>query len=304
MGEFAALASAALWAIASIIFAQLGRRISPVSVNFLKTTSALVALSITLVILEGYVFPPALQGVSLMWVGLSGVIGLAVGDSLYFMALAHIGARYLLVLWALTPAATAILAYLTLGEPITQGFVIGMPLTMVGIGLVLSDSKYKTTEEKSTTTKPLSWLGVLAGLGAVLCQAGGTVTAKMGGQDLSGLELAVVRLCFGGLALLIPLVVQGRFWSVLRVDIQDGVRIGWGTFLGTYLGIWLSMVAVQRAFTGVVATLQATSPLFALFMGRIFFKEPLTLRALLGSMIAVLGVAILTMHRFTHCRLL
>ena len=303
VGELAALASAALWALASVVFATLGSRVPAVSINLLKTGAAFLALGFTAILLEGPIFSAPLGALNWLWVALSGVIGLSLGDSLYFVALNYIGPRRLLILWALTPAVTAFFAEIWLKEPVTSGFLLGMTLTLSGVGLALVEHPRRPVKESrakdSGVLDPSKRyvgliLGGAAGIGAVLCQAGGTISAKLGGASLTSLELSVARLGFGTAALLVPGLLGLRrsgHWELITS--KELMQISIGTFLGTYLGIWLSMVAVQNAFAGVVATLQATSPIFVLPLARVFLNETVSREAILGAFVAVLGVAIL-----------
>lgn len=297
MGELAALASAALWAAASLIFASAGARMPAVTMNLLKTGLAFFGLALTSRVIEGHVFASDLAPSALGWLAASGVLGLTIGDSLYFASLQLLGTRRALVLWALTPAATAILGALFLSEPITAGFLFGFILTSAGVGIVLSER----AGAAGARAPIASWrwapvLGVLAGLGAVLCQAAGSVTAKLGGGGLSGLELAVLRLAFGTVALAVPGALGLRAGRA-NIDLRGLAQVGLATFIGTYLGIWLWMIALQNAFAGVVATLQSTSPVFVLPMARFALGERVGTRAGVGSALAVAGVAVLAWPR-------
>lgn len=291
VGEAAALASAVVWAGASLVFARVGARVPALTMNLVKTGLAFVGLVFTLWLAQGSIWP-AIEGRALMWVGLSGVIGLTIGDSLFFLGLARLGPKRSLVLWALTPATTALLASSLLDEPINAQFFTGLVTTSLGVGLVL---RARAPEgQRAHVWDRRAMVGLLFGLGAVLCQALGSVTAKMGGAGLSGLELSVVRLAFGT-AVLVPLGWIEQRRSAGLPNRPDLLRIGFGTFIGTYLGIWLSMIALQAAFAGVVATLQAMSPVFVLPLARIVDKERIGPMAVLGASIAVLGVAVLTL---------
>jgi drug/metabolite transporter (DMT)-like permease len=74
--------------------------------------------------------------------------------------------------------------------------------------------------------------------------------------------------------------------------------VGGSAFVGTYVGMWLSQVAIGRASsTAVAATLLATSPIFALPIGRWLEAERITARALGGTVLAVAGLAALTLGK-------
>lgn len=81
-GELAALAFAAVWGIASILYGYLGRYIQPREVNLLTGTIAISLLSITLIVSSSHweSIPP----VSIFSLFLSGVIAIGLGDTAFF----------------------------------------------------------------------------------------------------------------------------------------------------------------------------------------------------------------------------
>ena len=290
MGELAALAAAALWAVASTMYATTGRRIPSVPLNLVKTGGALVLLQLTLLLTVGRVWPASLSAEDFGWLALSGLLGLTIGDSAYLQALRRLGPRRTLLLWALIPPVTALAAVPSLGEPITPGMLAGILITGAGVTWVL--------QERSPQAES-SWRIDATGLGygglAVLCQVAGSLLAKAGGGSIDALELSVVRLVVGTAGLLLMVLVAGRRqpWlaEVRRPKVLAVVSLA--TVLGGYLGIWLSMLALQLTLAGIVATLLATSPIFALPIAYFWLREPLTRRAIAGAFVAVVGVAIL-----------
>ncbi|HSM24486.1 MAG TPA: EamA family transporter, partial [Anaerolineaceae bacterium] len=65
-----------------------------------------------------------------------------------------------------------------------------------------------------------------------------------------------------------------------------------GAVVGPFIGVWLSLVAVQFAKVGIASTLMALTPIFHLPIGKIL-KEEISFQAIFGTLIAVVGVAIL-----------
>lgn len=62
---------------------------------------------------------------------------------------------------------------------------------------------------------------------------------------------------------------------------------------GSYLGVWTSVVAADRAPLAVAQTLCALPPVFILPLAGLVYKEHISIRAVLGAAIAVGGVALL-----------
>lgn len=65
-----------------------------------------------------------------------------------------------------------------------------------------------------------------------------------------------------------------------------------GTFFGPFVGVSLSLMAVQYTNAGVASTLMALTPIIILLPSKLIFKEVITFRQVLGAVISVAGVAL------------
>lgn len=293
MGELAALTAAFLWAVGSLLFARAGKRTAPVVLNLVKTAGGMLMTALTVLALGDPLFPTHLSATELSWLAVSGVLGLTVGDSAFFVALNHLGARKAMLLWAIVPLATALLAWPILDEIPGPMAAVGGVVTLAGVAWVLNE---RAPDGAPATTGV--GVGLAFGLLAVACQAVGSVTAKMAGTQLDAVGLTLVRLYFGTAGLLIQVAVQGRLRET-QVLLRDGrglLLVLTATALGTWLGLWLSMVALKLTLAAIAATLTATSPIFVLPLSRIFLKERLSVTAVVGAAVAVAGVAILVLR--------
>ena len=304
-GELAALSAAFLWAIASMLFASLGKdhALSPLVMNLLKCTLAGTLLWLTMRATQGVWWPHALDSQTLGILGASGLIGLTLGDTSYFRALVHLGARKGLLLMTLSPVITATLAWPILHEPITPTMALGMTITLAGIIWVILERSPPPPTDQAAPPAPAApqglRLGVALGVLAALCQATGNVLTKLGSQvqALSSVEVSVIRLVFGGAGLALIVGLWPTLWAgVGRIfcSWRLASRLILATVLGTYLGIWLLVTALQLSPAGVAATLSSLSPIFVLPLVALIQKEPISPRALAGALVAVVGVAILS----------
>ena len=141
-------------------------------------------------------------------------------------------------------------------------------------------------------------MGLLYASVAVFGQAASNVLVKYGaeagGEGVGALEASVVRLAIGALGVGIYLGALGRITETMVPfrSLASTKTVLLATFLGTYLGIWLSAYGVIHAEVGVAATLNATSPLFVLPLAVWMEGERLSLRSITGAVIAVAGVGL------------
>ena len=135
-GELAAGTAAAIWAGSSIFDSQIGRQVSPLVLNLSKGLLAIAYLSVTMA-LTGDSFQLPSKALGLL--SLSGLVGIALGDTVFFGALNRIGARLTLLINTLSPVATALLADVFLGEKLRPLSYLGICLAIGGIAGVISD---------------------------------------------------------------------------------------------------------------------------------------------------------------------
>jgi drug/metabolite transporter (DMT)-like permease len=297
LGEIASLAAAALWAGASVIFARLGRDdVSPLAMNLLKCVIAFGLLVLTLLVLEGRVWPYQLSWQKTAILAASGAAGLTIGDTAFFGSLTRIGSRRALLLRALAPPTTAVLAVPVLGEPLTWKMATGMALTIGGVVWVIlernPDDELDAADD-GFSRRELVGLGL--GIAAAVLEAVGNVLTKLGGGDIPALDISIVRLAFGILGLGIIVGSTSRAMEAIRP--MRVPRKAWlivvATFLGTYLGIWLSMAGIRYTYTGIASTLASTSPVWILPLAHFFEDDTVSARAVVGACIAVVGIGIL-----------
>jgi drug/metabolite transporter (DMT)-like permease len=292
MGEFAALFTAVCWSFTSIFFNNASRAIGSVRVNRLRLLVASGILLIAHWIFLGSPLPLQATDQQWLWLGLSGIIGLALGDAFLFQAYVHIGARLTTLIMALDPVFSTIIAWLWLGEKLTLIEIGGILLTVLGVAWVVMEH----SNGNSPHSKKDLFLGILCGIGAVLGQAFGFVLSKMGLQNgFSPLSGVLIRILVATAVMWVLAIITRKVkytWEGFY-DKQARNNILAGSVVGPSLGVWLSMVAVQLIPVGIASTLMAIRPIMLLPLSKWFYKENISLRAITGTVLALIGVAII-----------
>lgn len=289
-GEFAALLTAVCWSGSSLVFSAASARLGSVLVNIARLVFALVYLGL---ILLAFSIPPDVSLRQMAFLGISGVIGLAIGDSFLFRAYTHIGPRLSMLVMSIAPAISAVIAYFVLQEGISLLGVAGIAITVAGVIMVV----YERNPAGGQPREDLA-AGVFFASIAAAGQGVGLVFAKLAFLEgpVHGLLAATVRIAASLIVLLPLMLLLGRLPHPVRSFRKD--RKGFwltaaGSVLGPFLGISLSLLAVANTKVGIAATLMATVPIIMLPMVRFFTKERLSRQAITGACIAVGGVAIL-----------
>lgn len=290
LGEIAALATATMWSFGSLLFTAAGRRAGAFGLNQFRITLALVFLT-TILFLTGAARQfPHLSNPGVIWLAVSGVIGLTLGDLGYFGSLVLLGPRLATLMAALAPPITAVVAVPLLNERLGAQAVVGMILTMGGVAWVVLERPVVDTPHGHRVRGVM--LGVLAALG----QGVGLVLAKRGmAHGIDPLPANTIRMTAATLSIWIIALLAGRLAAHRAVWTDRTARwsaVG-ATLLGPTFGVWLSLVAARYTKAGIAATLMATVPVIILPLVIIFHKEKVSLRAAFGAVLVVAGVAII-----------
>ena len=294
IGEIAALGTALFWSLTSIQFTQAGRRIGSGRTNRIRLVLAVTYLLLAHLLLYGELWPTQAEPFRWGWLGVSGVMGLVLGDASLFQSFVTIGPRRGMLMMTLVPVISSLVAWGWLGETLHPVEIGAILLTVGGIAWVVSEGEQG--QENSVESRRQYGLGVLFGLGGATGQALGLVLAKQGlVGGFPSLSATLMRMLVAtGVLWLITLVrgQAGETWEALKDRKALRSVIG-GSLTGPFLGVWLSMVAVQRAHVGIASTLMAMSPVMLIPLTHWIYGERISPRSAVGTAVALAGAAII-----------
>jgi len=293
IGEWAALATSVCWSGSAVFFGLASRRVGSLVVNRTRLVLASIFLVTTHVLVIGSIVPLDAPPERWFWLGLSGIIGLTLGDALLFQAYVLIGPRMGMLLLSTAPLLSALLAWAFLGEGISWIAWMGILVTVGGVAWVVVGR-----DRSEGDALPAKYAqGIMVGLGAAACQAIGLILSKQGlSGDYPALSGVVIRMLTATAAIWLLTVLQGQARTTvdrLRQDPRVLLPAFAGSVIGPFLGVWLSLIAVQRAQVGIASTLMALPPVFLVPIGWIVFKERFGWQAVAGTLVAIIGVAML-----------
>jgi drug/metabolite transporter (DMT)-like permease len=306
VGEMAGIATALLWALTSIFFSQAGQLIGSFTVNKIRLLIAVLIYALLFFVSTGLPYPRNINEMQLFWLGMSGLVGLVIGDSCGFKALVMIGPRLATLIYASTPIMTTVIAWFFLDERLRWLDLLGIFITIAGITWVVLERRFnhngghfKLVDDHPDRGSLLK--GVLYALGAALGQALGLVLAKQGmfhaGGKVEPLEASFVRMLVSLLFIWLIAAARGQLPQTVAA-MKNHRAISYcaaGALVGPFLGVWMSLVAVKYIATGLAATLNSTTPVMILPLVALWYKEKITLRATLGAAVTVGGVALIVL---------
>ena len=304
-GELAALATAVCWSFTAIGFTEAGRRIGSFRVNCIRLLFAVAIYTIVLLVSSGRLIPADLNHTQFFYLALSGLIGLVIGDGFGFKALVMIGPRVTTLLWGTAPIMATVIAWFFLGERLHVVDLLGIVVTIGGVSWVVAERRYAAENHfnlaRDHPDSGTRFRGVIYGLFAALGQATGLILSKHAmlncGGTIDPLPASFLRMLSAAVMIWLVAIVRGKFADNLR-GFRNGSAMAFaagGALFGPFLGVWTSLIAVALIPAGIAATLNATTPLWIIPNVVLYYKERVSVRAIIGAIIAVAGVALLVL---------
>lgn len=296
-GEIMALMAAMIFAWTSIFFTTAGRRLGVATLNLMRLLGAVLLLGGTYWVVSGRIWPEA-PLTSILWIGASGIVGLAIGDSALFRAFTLIGPRRGMLAMATAPVFTVVVAWLVLDEALGAMALLGIVVVMGGVMLAVL-GKDPGGGDFADPDRALLRRGYLLAMVAAAGQGFGSAFVKIGMAggtvEVDPLAATFVRMAFAFAAYWLVALPQHGLRVLLRPlrDRRGALSLTLATFLGPYLSVYLSIVAIRHAEAGVAQVLLGAVPIFVLLPAWLVYRDRPTPLALLGVVAAVAGGAIL-----------
>jgi drug/metabolite transporter (DMT)-like permease len=300
IGELAAFGTALCWTFGSQFFEAAGKRVGTLSVNLIRLLLALLLFCILSLITKGNLFPVNFPLHAWIWLGLSGLIGFALGDLFLFKAFVEIGPRLSMLIMTLTAPISALLGLTFLGEIYSLQQWLGMLITLTGVSWVILERSNNNQNNKRKIRK-ITKSGIIYAFLGTLGQATGYVLSKYGmmvnNDYLEPFAATQIRVIVGTIGFMI-IISLSRSWSKVFIAIKNISAMGFmlgGAILGPFLGVSLSLLALHYITAGVASTITALVPILIIPSVMYIGKEHVSIRAFGGAIIAVAGVFLLFM---------
>ncbi len=323
-GELISLVVAISWTTTALFAEVASRRIGSLPLNVVRMTMSLILLGLTLYLTLGVPYPLFADGQTWMWLCLSGFVGYVLGDYCLFSSYIYIGSRFGQLFMTLSAPTAAVAAWILLGEAMTPLALVGMLVTLTGIGIsVLNKGSEDEAGKKRKLQLKLPLKGVIFGILAGMGQGIGLVLSKVGMEyyeasiaaqgiaDMSSymapdalipvslgfmmpFASTLIRAIMGFVGFTIALLVFTRNGSKRLNNAVHDKKAMWFTFgatmFGPFIGVSLSLMATLYTNAGIAQTIMALTPVFILAPAHFLLHQNVTFREVIGAIISIVGV--------------
>jgi drug/metabolite transporter (DMT)-like permease len=316
LGELAAIAAAAIWAIASLTLVGPARRAPSVTVSAIRLAGNLIFFAALIVLTGKTGGLTQIGGARLVGLLLSAILGFGVGDTLYIAGQPRAGVAIASpISVTVYPVLTIIFAWAALGSTLSGRALAGGALTICGILIILARPGARSSPEEialeaaltpepdttggaivtappttARTATALNWHGIALVLGATLAWAVSSVWLQELAQNVNVIVISTIRapvvlLAVGGFA-----VAHGDAAGARRLSRRDWLLVTLVGGGGGAVSALFYIYAVQQAGASLAALLNSLSPVLALPLAVLWLKERVTPLMAGGTLLSLVGV--------------
>ena len=280
------LASAFIWATASLAIKAQSDRIDTSSFNAFRMVVGTLFMLALLPFSGGWTALAQVPAAAAILLAVSSIIGVAMGDTLYFWSMTKIGASRALPISGAYPLFTWALAITLLGESITLEALLGTLLVLAGVYLI-SPRIGPVSRSDARTDR----IGILAALAAAALWAIATMLLKVGLQD--GTPVVIVNLIRLPVAAIATALFTHRQFG-LRVwrgyNVKTLPTLALLAVYSTGIGMIVWTLTVDYAGAARASLLNTAAPLIGVPLSALFLRERVTAKIAAGTLLSVVGI--------------
>jgi drug/metabolite transporter (DMT)-like permease len=289
IGKTLALSCAFIWAFAVMFFKRSGETMPPLVLNLFKSTAAGIVMLPLWYLMDAPMIPDTVTAKDLCFLAASGIAGIAIADTLFFVCLNKLGAGYYAIVDCSYSPSMILFSWLLLGEPLRFIHLLGACLVITGVLVVTSEKNFQ---------RNLGWKKILtgasAGIGAVTLMVLSIVAVKPILDNHSAIMVTQCRMIPAVIMLhIISLFHKNRKYIYSSLVKPAAFRVALpGALLGNVLSMLAWITAFKYTDMGSASILNQMNVIFVVVLARLFFKEPLTCRRLLATFLGFCGAVI------------
>jgi uncharacterized membrane protein len=296
LGEIAALGAAFSWTVSAILYKEALAKTKPVSANVVRLAFTGLFLLILLVVLGKFGVLTSLPLYVVVLAGVSGLIGLGLGDTLYLLSLKLIGVARAVPITCVYPLFNILWAIFVAKETVTLPVVVGATIIVLGIWLLSREHTGEPNLDRKTLltgvffalATALAWSISIAMIDmAVTLPETGSLDHALVINTVRVIVIAVFMLFLSPFAYGTSELFKMQKRTVIALICGGFIALGAGWFLLTYSFLHIPQ---SRA-----VPLSSTTPLFSSLAGMVLLHEKVAGRDVLGSFLVVVGISMVFM---------
>ena len=290
MGDLYAVITAVCWSSAVILFDISTKNFTAIQLNVLKNFIGVFGFILTIILFS--IPSPNFSQQDIFTLALSGFLGILIADGLFLESLRRLGSGISAVVSTIYTPTVFIIAYILFNETINLHSYIGGVLVLGGITI-------SVFQPPKTIKKRDLFIGILFGIMANILTAYSVLIIKPIMKNNSVIYVALYRFSIGFIFGILINILKSGFKQVIQ-KFKQGLTNQYvilGAFLGTYLSVIFWLAGYKYTLAGRAAIYNQLSTVFIIILARVFLKEPMTSKKIIGVSLAIFGAMIVSVSK-------
>ena len=290
MGDLYAIITAVCWSSAVILFDISTKNFTAIQLNVLKNFIGVFGFILTIVLFS--IPSPNFSQQDIFTLALSGFLGILIADGLFLESLRRLGSGISAVVSTIYTPTVFIIAFILFNETINLHSYIGGVLVLGGITI-------SVFQPPKTIKKRDLYIGILFGIMANILTAYSVLIIKPIMKNNSVVYVALYRFSIGFIFGILINILKSGIKQVIQ-KFKQGLTNQYvilGAFLGTYLSVIFWLSGYKYTLAGRAAIYNQLSTVFIIILARVFLKEPMTSKKIIGVSLAIFGAMIVSVSK-------
>ena len=290
MGDLYAVITAVCWSSAVILLDISTKNFTAIQLNVLKNFIGVFGFVLTIIVLS--IPSPNFSQQDIFTLALSGFLGILIADGLFLESLRRLGSGISAVVSTIYTPTVFIIAYILFNETINLHSYIGGVLVLGGITI-------SVFQPPKTIKKRDLYIGILFGIMANILTAYSVLIIMPIMKNNSVIYIALYRFSIGFIFGILINILKSGIKQVIQ-KFKQGLTNHYvilGAFLGTYLSVIFWLAGYKYTLAGRAAIYNQLSTVFIIILARVFLKEPMTSKKIIGVSLAIFGAMIVSISK-------
>ena len=290
MGDLYAVITAVCWSSAVILFDISTKNFTAIQLNVLKNFIGVFGFILTIILFS--IPSPNFSQQDIFTLALSGFLGILIADGLFLESLRRLGSGISAVVSTIYTPTVFIIAFILFNETINLHSYIGGVLVIGGITI-------SVFQPPKTIKKRDLYIGILFGIMANILTAYSVLIIKPIMKNNSVIYVALYRFSIGFIFGILINILKSGIKQVIQ-KFKQGLTNQYvilGAFLGTYLSVIFWLAGYKYTLAGRAAIYNQLSTVFIIILARVFLKEPMTSKKIIGVSLAIFGAMIVSISK-------
>ena len=290
MGDLYAVITAVCWSSAVILFDISTKNFTAIQLNVLKNFIGVFGFILTIILFS--IPSPNFSQQDIFTLALSGFLGILIADGLFLESLRRLGSGISAVVSTIYTPTVFIIAFILFNETINLHSYIGGVLVLGGITI-------SVFQPPKTIKKRDLYIGILFGIMANILTAYSVLIIKPIMKNNSVIYVALYRFSIGFIFGILINILKSGIKQVIQ-KFKQGLTnqyVVFGAILGTYLSVIFWLAGYKYTLAGRAAIYNQLSTVFIIILARVFLKEPMTSKKIIGVSLAIFGAMIVSVSK-------